>query len=75
MAYVGEPFAHDIFVSYSHGDVDGTGASKLHQWSTAFVRELESELKQFPHLAGELQVFLATLTRADVPVRRTVSGC
>ena len=58
MAYVGEPFAYDIFVSYSHGDVDGTGKSKLHQWSVGFVRELESELKQLPQLQGQVRIFL-----------------
>jgi hypothetical protein len=58
LAYVGDPFAYDIFVSYSHGDPDGTGTSKLHQWSNGFVRELESELRQFPQLAGNLRIFL-----------------
>lgn len=58
MAYVGKPFKHDIFVSYSHGDVDGIGESKLKQWSQAFVRELESELKTLPGLGSELSIFL-----------------
>ncbi|MCB1875948.1 MAG: toll/interleukin-1 receptor domain-containing protein [Chromatiales bacterium] len=58
MSYVGEPFKHDIFVSYSHGDVDGTGVSKLKQWSQAFVRELESELRAHPTFGREVSLFL-----------------
>jgi hypothetical protein len=45
VAYVGDPFKHDIFITYSHGDADGTGVSKISRWSRAFARELESELK------------------------------
>ena len=58
MSYVGDPFKHDLFVSYSHGDVDGTGESKLKQWSQAFARELEGELKAFPGLGGDISIFL-----------------
>ncbi len=58
MAYVGEPFAYDIFVSYSHGDEDGTDTSRLSQWSKGFARELESELKAFPQLGREFRIFL-----------------
>ena len=58
MAYVGEPFAHDLFVSYSHGDADGTGASRLRQWSQGFARELESELRAFPQFGRDLRIFL-----------------
>lgn len=58
MAYVGEPFVHDLFVSYSHGDVDGSGTSRLLRWSQAFARELESELKSLPELSGAVRLFL-----------------
>ena len=58
VSYVGKPFEHDIFVSYSHGDADGTGDSKLKQWSQAFARELESELNTDPRLAGTIRIFL-----------------
>ena len=59
MAYVGEPFVHDLFVSYSHGDVDGSGTSRLQRWSQAFAQELEGELKsQPPEFSRAVRVFL-----------------
>jgi hypothetical protein len=58
MSYVGDPFVHDIFVSYSHGDEDGDGDSPLKRWSQAFARELESELRQYPGFGRDLSVFL-----------------
>lgn len=58
MSYVGEPFLHDLFVSYSHGDVDGSGRSKLKQWSQGFVQELESELRALPRFGKALKIFL-----------------
>lgn len=45
MSFVGEPFRHDVFVSYSHGDPMGEGNSPLKQWSQSFVRELKAELQ------------------------------
>ena len=45
MSFVGKPFSHDVFVSYSHGDAAGTGDSLLSQWSQSFIRELERELR------------------------------
>ena len=58
MAYVGEPFEHDVFVTYSHGDPDGTGESKIKQWSQAFARELESEFRAHPKFGREVRIFL-----------------
>lgn len=58
MGYVGEPFVHDVFLSYSHGDVDGSGQSKLKQWSQAFARELESEFKAHPTFGRTFRLFL-----------------
>ncbi len=58
MSYVGPPFAHDVFVSYSHGDFDGDGNSPLKRWSQAFARELESELRVHPKFGRELALFL-----------------
>lgn len=59
MAYIGGPFTHDLFVSYSHGDVDQTGTSRLQRWSDAFVRELEGELKsQPPEFSRAVRIFL-----------------
>jgi hypothetical protein len=47
-----------LFVSYSHGDPDGNGMSRLRQWSQGFVRELESELRVLPELGRDLKIFL-----------------
>lgn len=58
MSYVGEPFDYDIFVSYSHGDVDATGESRFKQWSQAFARELESEFKAHPKFGRDIRIFL-----------------
>jgi len=38
-------YLHDIFVSYSHGDVDQLGASFLKDWSTQFIDLLDNNLK------------------------------
>lgn len=57
MSYVGPPFAHDVFVSYSQGDFDGDGASPLKRWSQAFARELESELRVHPKFGRDLRLF------------------
>lgn len=58
MAYVGDLFQHDVFVSYSHGDPDGMGVSKLKQWSQAFARELEGEFRAHPKVSRDLKLFL-----------------
>lgn len=57
MAYVGSPFVHDVFVSYSHGD-DGSGQSYLQPWSLAFARELERELRSDRRFRQDLRLFL-----------------
>ena len=64
MSFLGEPFKHDLFVSYSHGDFDGSGKSNLKTWSQAFVRELEGELRQHPKFR-ELKIFLDQHHRPD----------
>lgn len=58
MSYVGNPFEFDIFLSYSHGDVDNSGNSILRQWSNGFARELERELQSLPNLGREIRIFL-----------------
>jgi hypothetical protein len=45
MAYLDPDYAHDLFISYSHGDFDSTGTSPLKEWSAQFVKELIYELK------------------------------
>ena len=57
MSYVGEPFRHDLFVSYSHGD-DGSGGAYLKPWSAAFTHELERELRADRRFRTSLSVFL-----------------
>lgn len=57
MSYVGEPFTHDLFISYSHGD-DGAGAAYLQPWSAAFATELERELRADRKFRAALNVFL-----------------
>jgi hypothetical protein len=64
MSYTGEPFTHDIFVSYSHGD-DGSGHSFLQPWSAAFVRELERELKADRKYRTTIRIFLDEDHRPD----------
>lgn len=56
-SFLGDPFRHDLFATYSHGDFDGSGASNLKKWSQAFVRELEGELRQDPKFR-DLKIFL-----------------
>lgn len=63
-SFLGDPFRHDLFVSYSHGAFDASGESKLKKWSQAFVRELEGELKSDPKY-GDLKVFLDQDHRPD----------
>jgi hypothetical protein len=57
MSYVGDPFAHDVFVTYSHADAEGVGESRLKAWSQGFIRELEAELRVNPKLARDLRLF------------------
>jgi hypothetical protein len=57
MAYVGLPFANDLFVSYSHGD-DGNGGAYLQPWSAAFAEELERELRADRKFRLDLRIFL-----------------
>ena len=57
MSYIGEPFTHDLFVSYSHGTIEGAALSPLKRWSDAFIRELERELRTNPKYARDLRIF------------------
>ena len=45
MCYLGDPFVHDLFVSYSHGDPDGRGSSPLKEWSRCLIRCLEEDIR------------------------------
>ena len=57
MAYVGEPFCNDIFVSYSHG-ADAQGDATLQDWSLAFVQALKNELRATPAFRNSLALFV-----------------
>jgi TIR domain len=48
MCFLGKPFQHDLFVSYSHGDFGGDGKSDLKDWSACLAKELEDELRLIP---------------------------
>src|SRR3954471_12741562 len=65
MVFVGRPFRHDVFVSYSHGDMRGDGQALLKRWSQGLVRELELELRAFPDLGRQINVFLDQDLRPD----------
>jgi hypothetical protein len=58
MSYVGQPFAHDIFISYTHADAAGDGNSHHKRWSQSFARELEAELRSLPRLGTAVRMFL-----------------
>ncbi len=57
MAYIGGPFTHDLFISYSHGTIDEGVESPLKHWSDGFIRELELELRQHPKFGRDLAIF------------------
>jgi len=57
LAYVGEPFRNDIFVSYSHGS-DAQGDPTLQDWSLALVRALEGEMRTVPAFRDSLRLFV-----------------
>ncbi|WP_217283901.1 hypothetical protein [Pseudaquabacterium terrae] len=63
MSYVGQPFAHDIFVSYSHGS-DAAGDATLQGWSLAFVGQLERELRADRAFRDTLSLFVDAQGRA-----------
>lgn len=57
MAYVGEPFRNDLFVSYSHGS-DVKGDATLRDWSLAFVHALKDEMRTLPAFRNTLSLFV-----------------
>lgn len=63
-SYLGEPFDHDLFVSYSHGSIPGLDGSNLRKCSQALVRELEIELRSDPKCSA-LRLFLDQDHRPD----------
>lgn len=65
MSFVGDPFEHDIFITYSHGDVDGDGNSLLKQWSEGFAKGLEQELKLMQDQLPGIKIFRDQHARPD----------
>lgn len=63
MSYLGTPFEHDLFISYSHG-ADGDGNALLKPWSVAFVGELQKELRLDRRFRTELKIFIDASHRA-----------
>lgn len=57
VSYIGEPFTHDLFVTYSHGAIDGAEVSPLKRWSEGFIEQLELELRQHPRFGRDLAIF------------------
>jgi hypothetical protein len=68
--YLGEPFQHDLFVSYSHGAFPGEHNSELKRWSQKFAKDLRAELAGHGEFAG-ISVFLDESDRPDENVDRT----
>ena len=57
MSFLGEPFKHDLFVSYSHGTFAGAHHFPLREWSRAFAADLEAQIRQILHFR-EANLFL-----------------
>jgi hypothetical protein len=70
MSFLGEPFKHDLFVSYSHGAFKGQHDSDLKLWSQKFANGLRSELAGSGEF-DEISVFLDEVDRSDENVDRT----
>lgn len=57
MSYVGAPFEHDLFVSYSHGS-DARGDPVLRGWSLKLVETLEEEMRVPRDFRDTLSLFV-----------------
>ncbi len=56
-------YLHDVFVSYSHGDVNKAGASLLKDWSLQFVDLLNENLSIV--LRHQVSIFLYASKRQE----------
>jgi ribonuclease BN (tRNA processing enzyme) len=70
-AYLAPDYLHDVFVTYSHGDFEGTGESELKAWSQRLARKLESKLRQIPKFKNAV-VFLDESKRAEHRLDKTL---
>ena len=67
--FLGEPFDHDLFVSYSHGAFNGQHDSELKRWSQKFAKDLRAELARAIEFENA-SVFLDDSDRHDEGVDR-----
>lgn len=72
MSFVGNPFKHDIFVSYSHGAFDSNHDPDLKQWSNKFVNDLRNELVGTAEFE-DLSLYLDESNRSDESIDRTAN--
>jgi hypothetical protein len=70
MPFLGEPFQHDLFVSYSHGAFKGQHDADLKLWSQKFADDLRAELAGTTEFE-KVSVFLDEGERSDENVDRT----
>jgi hypothetical protein len=70
MSFLGEPFKHDLFVSYSHGAFNGQHDSELKRWSQKFAKDLRAELAGTTEFE-EISVFLEEGDGSDENLDRT----
>jgi len=68
--FLGEPFKHDLFVSYSHGAFRGKHEPELKAWSQKFAEDLREEIALLDGF-DEISVFLDESDRSDENVDRT----
>ena len=70
MSFLGKPFQHDLFVSYSHGAFAGRHDADLKLWSQKFAEDLRAELAGTTEFE-KISVFLDEGDRSDENVDRT----
>ena len=72
MSFVGSPYKFDIFVSYSHGDVDGGDLAKIKTYQQNLIADLRAELEAYPGIGKDLKIFLDQDYRKDQSIDPTV---
>jgi hypothetical protein len=68
--FLGQPFQHDLFVSYSHGAFKGQHDTDLKLWSQKFANDLRAELAGQGEF-DDISVFLDESDRSHENVDRT----
>ena len=72
MSFIGDPYKFDIFVSYSHGDVDGGDLAKIKRYQQDLIKDLREELEAYPDIGKDLKIFLDQDHRRDQSIDPTV---